>query len=169
MKLLGCGMIMTACFMAALQYISSKKRSINDLKDVSLALSELGAELSASLLPLPTAVDKLKSRALGTARIFYENVSDKMNEIGTKEFSRLWQTAAEESLATLRKSELDAVCRLGSVLGRYGIEEQEREIEKCIAELDASRKRETDKLRHDAKMYVGLASCFGILLMIILC
>lgn len=168
MKIAGCVLILAGCVAAALQYLSSLKRKIKTVSELCLALEELKAEIRTRFTPLPIAVNDLAAEKAGETAAFFKQLKSNMNKLGEAEFALLWSKAADAALKDIGAENLSQLKRLGSVLGRFELAEQANAFDICVAEFRHSNEEAKRKLKDNGKVCIGLMSCFGILLMIIL-
>lgn len=168
MKLTGCVLIMVGCVAAAMQYLSTQKRQIKTVSELCLALEELKAEIQTRYTPLPEALDKLADEKAGEINGFFIRLKNSINRLGESELSMLWNEAADYALNDIGTDNLSQIKRLGSFLGRFEMAEQANAFDICAAELRNNNEEAKRKLKDNGKICIGLMSCFGILLMIIL-
>ena len=133
------------------------------------AVGVIKSEVCDRLSPVPEVLVTLINRADRPADAFFRRVYKKLPKLGKNTFPELWRQAAEESPELcLKETEMTALYALGNALGRYGADEQGRELdyiarrfEGFLTDAEAERKR-------DAGMHAALGVAAGVFCVIIL-
>ena len=124
MHILGAFMTAAACLGLGLACVQTKKLRIETLGGLCTALELVRAELETRLMSLPELCSYLFKHLSGPAADFIRELGKSMELLGEREFSALWQSAAENNLKGLTEAELDEMKNIGTVLGRCELSEQ---------------------------------------------
>lgn len=145
-----------------------EKQRLQTLRELSAAVSALGAELSLHLTDLPQLTGLMAERAPGDAGRFFTLLAGRMEMLGERSFSSLWQEVARETLKHLDGDSLAVFLNLGDTLGRYEVGEQLAALEGCRTALDRAAEELSAALPDRRRISFGLWSAAGALLAILL-
>lgn len=168
MKILGMGAIISAFFLFSLCMTERRKAEINCLAELCAGLELIRAELGTRLTPMPALLELLKDRCGGEAGTFFRAVSTALPLLEEKDFSSLWNMAADEVLRSLSQRELDTVKKVGTVLGKYELSEQLRVIGSCLTELKTSEEKLREAYPQSRKLFFGVSAAAGGFIIILL-
>ena len=168
MKLLGAAIILAASVFTGIQFVFGRKRRIRALESVCTALELMQSELNARSTPLRELAILLSDESHGAAKDFFSLLAERMDDLGEKCFSEIWEKAAGSALPELAERERSALTRLGAVLGRYPVGDQIRAIETCRALLLAQLRQARESYPADQRLGIGLSAGGGCLLLIML-
>ncbi len=168
LRLLGALLIAGASLAIGLSYIAGEARKLNDLRSFVLLLKEMCGELGVRASPLPELLELLGRRCGGCGGSFAASLHSRMNELGEKEFSQLWNECLTVFSRYLESEEREQLQTLGLCLGRYELDRQLSELEICINFLDRRIAGYSSLLPEKRRMGLGLACSLGALLLIVL-
>lgn len=168
MRYFGALMIFLASSGAGLIFLRAKKKRLAGIKNIYFALELLHAELVTRASPLPELCRLLEARSQGAAADFFGGLSGAMSELGERDFASIWRENARESFACLNSAELDEICRLGDVLGRYELQEQASALELCLTYLRSCQATAESNYPSEKKLGLGLTMAAGLLLIVVL-
>ena len=92
-----------------------------------------------------------------------------LGELGTLTFAEIWESALKEEKALkLGEDERAVLLEMGMSLGRYGAQEQDAAISRCIKRLENCLYTAELKERNGERLYKGLGLAFGVAVVIVL-
>jgi len=104
----------------------------------------------------------------GAVRKFFSACGDELNKNLDNPFRDLWNRAAHKHLTALKKSDLEPVLALGSVLGRYDGEGQRKAIGQTHNALTQALSNAAVERSSQGKVYTVLGTTAGAFLLILL-
>lgn len=168
MSPIGAVLILAACVLAALRMVREETARLQTLRELSAALARLQAEMSLHLTDLPRLAQSLAGESTDRAGRFFAELYAKLDMLGEKSFSQLWEESVSETLPELGTENRAVFLRLGQTLGRYELGEQLAAIEECRTALDRSASRLAQSMPERRRLAFGLWSAAGALLCILL-
>lgn len=160
-RILGALLIVTAFSLAGAAVSAELRARARRLAALCSALELLRGEVVDRLAPVPEIAERLAASGPEEARAFFRCLSLELERLGEKAFSEIWSSCAGS--IGLRPGELEALCGLGRCLGRYGADEQNAAISRCMAILGAFAKKAEDEAASGARLYGGLGVTVGLL------
>lgn len=133
------------------------------------ALELLEGELAFSLPDLPTLFSTLSTQAPPPARQVFAAALRGLDELGEKPLPQIWRESLRAAPGPLAGEDLEALDRLGMILGRYGWEEQKTALRALGRLLEERRRGAADKAAAVGRTYptLGLAlGAFGAILLL---
>ena len=168
LKAVGSLLLLCGCVGAGALPVRVMDKRIGTIRSLLCALEILERELSFCM---PLLEEILSTAARSTQGPTQRFLSVCRNELGKnleKPFAEIWSRAAHEQLTSLKKSDLDLLCTLGGVLGKYDCDGQRQAIgqTRCYLERLLS-DAETERQRQ-GKVYRVLGAAVGSFLVIVL-
>lgn len=127
-------------------------------------LSMMEFELARFKTPLPELFTVLETELDREAAALCRGVGAGLSRLGERDFSALWA----EGLSALPEEEERILRSLGSVLGRYGAEEQTRAVELCRRKMELARDEARMQAREKGRVYIALSAAGGAMLSVLL-
>lgn len=127
-------------------------------------LSMMEFELARFKTPLPELFTVLEMELHGEAAALCRRVGSGFARLGECDFSALWS----EGLSALPEEEERILCTLGSVLGRYGAEEQTQAVDLCRREMELARDEAKIQAQEKGRVYIALSAAGGAMLSVLL-
>lgn len=168
MKIAGIGAIISAFFLLSLTLVGNKKAEINCLAELCTGFALIRAELGTRLTPMPELLSLLTDRCQGPAGSFFRAIGTALPLLGEKDFSTLWNAAAEEYLGCLSQRELETVKKAGAVLGKYELSEQISVIASCLTELRGAEEKLRAGYPQCRRLLFGISAAAGGFIIILL-
>lgn len=168
MKIAGIGAIISAFFLLSLTLAGNKKAEINCLAELCTGFALIRAELGTRLTPMPELLLLLTDRCQGPAGSFFRAIGTALPLLEEKDFSTLWNAAAEEYLGCLSQRELETVKKAGAVLGKYELSEQISVIASCLAELRGAEEKLRAGYPQCRRLLFGISAAAGGFIIILL-
>lgn len=137
MKLLGMVLIVLAGLGCGLRILGARRRHADMLRSCFDLVCRMEAELGSRATATPELLQLCSQQISGDAAAFCRLVGARMAALGTLRFEQIWREGAKNALPQLSKEEQREFCELGTVLGRYAVEEQVAALERCRAYLDS--------------------------------
>ena len=169
MKGIGAVFCVAAFLLSGGAYISNEKKKMRAYYGISDAFMLMKSELRSTLTPLPALTERVLSGSEGCVKSFFQNVLNGFESIGKKDFSLIWNEAAEESFEWLSPEQYRMLCFPGSVLGKSVSETQTEALESAALFFRAEAERKKEKMPGIRKLAIGLSFCAGLLTVITLC
>lgn len=167
MKMLGAGLIVLSCALAGAYRAAELRERAALLAALTSALELMRGEICARLAPLPQTAERLAESGPEETREFFAALATGMERLGERDFSRIWRDSAE-GLRGLRADEYAALRDLGGTLGRYGANEQESAICRCMETIGAAARDAKEEAASGGRLYAGLGITAGLLLAAVL-
>lgn len=168
LKLLGSVMLLCGCIGIGWLRVNQMDKRIKTLQTLICGLEVMERELSFRM-PLLEEILCVAARSTeGQTGRFLSVCVDELNKDLSKPFYEIWNRAIHEHLTALKKSDLDPVIALGSILGRYDEEEQRKAIVQACGGLKLLHSNAVAERGGQSKMYKVLGTTAGALLVILL-
>lgn len=129
-----------------------------------LAMELLALELEAFRAPLPELAGRLARGAAGAGGALFSRLQGQMMSLPERSFSDLWQ----EALMPLSPPARQCLEPLGGILGRFGAQEQARAVRHSRELLGLWAARAAEKSRRSGRLYIGMGTCAGAVLSVML-
>ncbi|NCB51791.1 MAG: hypothetical protein EOM54_07925 [Clostridia bacterium] len=165
-RIIGAVLIVAAFSLAGAVMSAELKARARRLAALCSALELMRGEVVDRLAPVPEIAERLASSGPEGSREFFRCLSSEMEGIGERAFSEIWSYCA--GTMRLRPDDHEALCGLGRCLGRYGADEQDAAISRCMALLGASAKKAEDEAASGVRLYGGLGVTVGLLIAVVL-
>jgi stage III sporulation protein AB len=165
-RAVGAILIIAACALLGAARAAELKNRSRRLASLCSALELMRGEVVNRLAPMPEIAERLAAGGPDEVRGFFRRISAEMGGLGEKAFSEIWADCAGE--LGLRQDETAALCDLGRSLGRYGADEQEAAIARCMSRLGAFADDARAEAAAGARLYGGLGITAGLLLAVML-
>ena len=148
--------------------VVERQRQIKCLQQICTSLAILRGELEAKCQPLPDVFRELCSRSGRETFRFFSFVSAGFALLEERSFFEIWQEGVLTCLSQLSREEKNELIPLGSVLGRYDLPHQSAAIQRAISRLQEELDRQEKVCQKEKKLYLGIPTAMGILLIIML-
>lgn len=168
LKAVGALLTVGGCLKLALEAAGSLSCRARALESWGAALERLEGELAFRLPDTPRLLESLAQGAASPAAETLTAVRGGLGELGERSFEELWERAVERENPCLSEGERQILCRLGSILGRYGWQEQRQAVETTRQLLSAQAETVRETLRKEGRLYSTLGLTLGLFLTIIL-
>lgn len=156
-RLLGALLVTLAGLGAGGEAARRMKRRGQSLEELAFALGLLAFELESFCRPLPELCCRLSGETKGAAGTLFAGLCRAMAADKNAGFSACWQ----EALAPLGAAERELLLPLGSVLGRYGADEQRQALLLCRRRLEEMAAEARETYRRSGRVCVGLGAALG--------
>ena len=166
--LLGAFLIAVASSALGLAYVNGEKRRLAALRSAETMLRSIAGELETRLTPLPELFSHLAERCDGAAADFTATMTDRLGQLGEREFCDLWAESVETAFPMLSGEERELLRALGHSLGRYELERQLAELTLTLNLLADAIARHSAALPEKRRLCFGLAWSGGALMVIVL-
>lgn len=163
MRPLGAVLIVLAGVLMGLQRAAELRRTVQTRAALCRMLEGLAYELGRFRTPLPEVFSTLCAQSEGAALSLCRAISERMNGEQAA-FSAVWM----EAISLLSPREREILAPLGSVLGRYGAEEQLPALERCLREMEELLSEGRERLRERSGVCVGLWAAAGLMAAVVL-
>lgn len=141
---------------------------VNALEAWEAALELLTGELTFSLPDLPTLFSTLSAQAPPTAGQVFAAALRGLDSLGEKPLAQIWQESLRATPSPLTGEDLEALDRLGLILGRYGWEEQQTALQSLARHLEERRRGAEAKAAAVGRTYTTLGLALGAFCAILL-
>ena len=162
MRLLGAALVAAAGVLCGLFSAGELRRELTEMDGFSSLLERLSMELTRFKTPLPELFFVLSEELSGPAGRFCRTVAVGLS--ADVALPVLWRSATEPLPGELR----ELLLPLGTVLGRYGAEEQAESAALVRERLDRRREEKERRLRDRTRVRVGVFAAGGALLAVLL-
>lgn len=168
MKLTGCLLLLCACGALSLGAVGSLRSRVVQLRDFLAALEEMERELRCRLTPMPELLAALGADAPGAVGQFFALCAGRLDRLGERSFSRLWQEALEAADLCLEEEDRRELEVLGGSLGRYDGPSQCAAIARTRERLEEHLVRATERRDRMSRVYGALGLAAAAIMMIVL-
>ena len=168
MKLIGFILIVFSSMVFGLNYTEAKKNRLEELVSFSFMLELIVAELNTSLPTLPELIKKLEAKLDNKALSFVKVLSLNLAMLGEKDFNSIWCNSLSCCDMDLTEQEYDSISSLGSILGKYDVETQEKALNECLVQFRASEHKLKEELPQLKRLSLGVSMSAGAILAIML-
>ncbi|MBR0199377.1 MAG: stage III sporulation protein AB [Oscillospiraceae bacterium] len=168
MKLPGAVLIMAAACLASAVTLQEKKRSQEGCLSLATALDLLRAELSSGAVPLSLGIERACAHAGGIGKELLCAVYAGLRDLGEQSFDEIWDKALAGTDPRLAENSEHELQKLGSVLGRFDLETQLRALDACSSLLRRQWERQRNAYPEERRVWIGLTTGLGALLVILL-
>jgi stage III sporulation protein AB len=166
--MIGAGLLILAGSLFAKSKTAALKAHLTMLSSLTAALQVLQSEIQVNLTPVGDILAMLSDFGDRSSRWFFREVSEQFTTRGAPYLAQCWNDAVVRCCSELSEEEQRALCTLGEVLGRYGVEEECAAINRCISELNIGLAQLRQRYYADVKLYTGLGLTAGCILAIVL-
>lgn len=155
---------MAACLMAGISGSRQLRKTVFRREELCRMLSMIEFELARFKTPLPELFTVLETELDGEAASLCRRVGAGLSRLGECDFSTLWA----EGLSFLPEEEERILRTLGSVLGRYGAEEQTQAVGLCHREMELAKDEARVQAKEKGRVYIALSAAGGAMLCVLL-
>lgn len=168
LKVFGALMLFCGCTGIGLMQANHLNKRIKILQTLIYALEVMERELSFRIPMLEEILSAAARSTEGETKSFLSLCVSELNKKLDYPFYEIWNRAAHEHLAVLKKSDFDPVMALGSVLGRYDSEGQRTAIGQTRSTLVQILSDAKAERCSQGKVYKVLSATAGAFLTILL-
>lgn len=168
MRLAGAILLLTGGVGVGLSAVRRLERRVTALRSLVGALELLERELDFRLPPMKELITETARRSAEPAARFLRVCAENMDRLEGRPLSRLWQQTAREELPALKPCDLEALCSVGAVLGRYDAESQRSVLSAARERLESYLTQALDERRRQGRVYTTLGAAAGAFLVILL-
>ena len=144
------------------------KARVRDLEMLAVSLEFMERELKACIPPLSQLLQRTSQVTAGDVKSFYLLCVSGMDRQKEQPFSQLWCKAAEAALLHMNAQDLQILCDVGTVLGRYDVASQCSALAEARGRLTGALKDARGQKNNLGRVYSTLGVTAGALLSIIL-
>lgn len=168
LKVLGSMMLLCGCIGIGLQPVNQMDKRIKTLQTLICGLEVMDRELSFRMPLLEEILSVAAWSIEDPARSFFSACRDELSKSFDNPFHEIWNRAAHEYLTALKRSDLNSVFTLGSVLGKYDGEGQRQAIDRAHGALTQALSDAVVDRCSQGKVYKVLGTTAGVFLLILL-
>lgn len=168
LKAVGSVMLLCGCVGIGFLQVRNMDKRIETIRSLLYALETMERELSFRIPLLEEMLSAAANSSDEPIRSFLSSCQKELRNNTEKPFAEIWIQAAQDWLTSLKKSDLDPVFVLGSVLGRYDSEEQKQAILHAHSTLEQLHSSAVAERNGRGKVYKVLGAAAGAFLMILL-
>lgn len=168
LKVLGSLMLLCGCTGIGLLQIKHMDKRIGTLQSMVWALEVMEQELSFRVPSLEEMFAAAVQLTEGPTKMFFSSCKNELNKGLNKPFCEIWSQTAQEQLSALKKSDIDPILALGSVLGRYDSEGQLQAIVRTQKALEQECSNAVIERSNKGKVYRVVSTTVGVFLLILL-
>jgi len=148
--------------------VSQLKLRTDVLSSMISSLLWIRSEISTNLTPVTELVQCLAADAHPSVRPFFQAVHEQIDAYGIPYFAQCWQRAVQIHCEALSEDEFRVLCDLGGILGRYGVQEENTAIDRCIQQFQAAYEQARQDRTERTRLYLGIGLTAGGMLAIVL-
>lgn len=164
MRLTGALLLVLAGLLAGLGAAGEMKKTVCRREELCLLLERVAYELERFRTPLPELFSALARHEEGAARALCRGVESRISELGRVSFEEIWR----DGIAFLPPEERHILAGLGSVLGRYGAEQQLPALASCRRDMETALGKARARASELGRVYIGLCTGGGVLAAVLL-
>lgn len=144
------------------------EQRVQELSQLWAGLSLIRRELGWRLTPLPELLRRAAGETKGAVSDFFRLCSVGAGRLNGRPFRQIWQQGLECVSLRLEETDLEALEQVGSVLGRYDSENQQKALDQALERLAEQRRQAAEQRSRLGKVYGMLGLTSGIFLVILL-
>lgn len=169
MKIVGAICICVSTAMLGLRFGSAEKTRYRTLCGLITALDFMIAEISCLLTPVKSLLEKLAIQAPEPTRRFFAQCMFRAETQIDIPVTQLWQEIVKEAdYLCLRQQEVELLCEIGNVFGRYRSDEQVDLLKGIRGRLETLKETAKEEQSRNVKVYRSLGITCGIAIAILL-
>ena len=168
MKWVGAALVLAAASLICLILLDDQKQHLEVYHSLSETLKILRGELLSRGATISEGIEKAGSASRGVGKELMLTVMDGLRELGERSFSEIWRNALATCSQEEKPESLETLAGLGSVLGRFDLDEQLKALDTCIKDLDERWEAEKKDYPARRKLLISLSLAGGIFLVILL-
>lgn len=168
LKMMGSILLLCGCFGVSLLQVKNMDKRVGTIRSLLYALEIMEQELSFRNPFLEEMLSAAVSSAVEPTRSFLLVCIERLKQKTDTSFSEIWNNAAREKLISLKIQDIDPVCKLGGLLGRYDREGQRMAIQQTRGILQNILSDAVNERKHRGKVYKVLGTTIGAFLVILL-
>ncbi len=163
-KILGLIMLFVMCCLLGIIKSLKFTRSEQELKDIILMLDKLKTQIEYSHDTVKEIMQSLSEDfpKLSFLKDTYNLMCDKYS------FKTAWTRAIKERGLSLKRDDIQLVCKLGDIIGAYDAQTQIKEIKVTEKFLNASLNAYTQETKEKSRLYQSLGVLGGLMLVMII-
>lgn len=167
-KIVGSAFVMLSVMMLSYHPLYRLKVRIKMLNDFIHDFQYMHRELSTNLCSLPEIIDLLCKYSGESTNNIYQTLKSEISEQGITVFYESWPIIISPYKIILTPNEYESLIQICNVLGQYILEEQILIIQNTIDILDDGCSSTKEEYREKEKLYWGLGTSIGLILVILL-
>lgn len=168
LKFAGALLLLCGCVGVGMQQVRKMDRRVTVIRSLLRALETLERELSFRIPLMEEMLSAAANAAEEPTCSFLLLCKDQLKENTGTTFANIWNNAAKEKFFFLKKQELDPVCALGEILGRYDCEGQKQAIRQTCAALEDILVNAESERKNRGRVCKVLSTVIGAFLVILL-
>lgn len=163
MRLFGAALLAAAGLLLGLLAADELQRRVRRRESLGLLLERMAFELGRFKTPLPAVFAEL-TQLDGEAGALCRRVSEGLERLGQQTMPAIWAQAVQPLPAVERA----ILTPLGSVLGRYGVEEQLRALSAARTDMARAAAQARKDRQEKGRIYVGASAAGAVALAVLL-
>lgn len=168
LKLIGAFIIVFSSLVLSAVPLFAIKQKIIILQEFIHDFHYMHIELQTNLSSVPCLLEFLSEKGGVSTRKIYQSLKTSLLSHPIALFSEYWTKAFACFGAILSPEAIQSITHLGNILGRYTLEEQLSEIERCITCLEEECSREKINYIAKQKLYIGVGGTIAMITVILL-
>lgn len=168
LKAVGSVLLLCGCIWIGMMNVKQMDKRLKILRSLLNALEVMEREMSFSMPLLEDLLICVSRLSEGEVRRFLSFCSNELKNESGNLFCEIWNRAAYEHLAILKREDLDHVLALGNVLGRYDSDGQRQAICHAHAAIKQILLRAETERTSQGKVYKAISATVGVFLVILL-
>ena len=164
MRLTGAALLVLAGLLLGLAGRQSLRARVQRRASLGLMLERMAFELERFKTPLPALFRMLADEMEGAAGALCAGAADGLEDPARRQKADVWRDAA----ADLPAQERAILQPLGSVLGRYGANEQLRALERARSAMALAEAEAREELRQRRRICIGVPTAAAAALAVLL-
>lgn len=164
MRLTGALLLVLSGLLGGLGAAGELKKTVRRREELCRLLVRMACELERFRTPLPELFSALAKQEEGAVRALCCGVESRVSELGRVSFEEIWRG----SIVFLPPDERQILAGLGTVLGRYGAEQQLSALESCLRDMEVLLDKARARGSELGRVYIGLCTGGGILAAVLL-
>ncbi|MDO4531382.1 MAG: stage III sporulation protein AB [Bacillota bacterium] len=169
-RLLGAALIMGACLWFGAYFALREKYRLEELEELERGLIYLQGQIGYLSAPLSAALEgvgwRMNGRLGSILRQAAEALSERQGESAEEIWRRVWQEAAGKTFLTAEDEK--NILAFGHSLGYLDRGQQEKSIALLLRTIEGELSRGRERLRKNGRLYYGMGTLSGLLLVVTL-
>ncbi len=168
MKSLGVLLVLLSALLLSRERMRPEKRRMDRLGQLCASLQLLRGELLSRPSSLEELCALLTAESEGETADFFRALAQGMERLNRESFREIWETELEKQMPDLQQEEKRELEELGSVLGRFDLDEQQKALERCLTHLHKLLERLQENYPVKQKLCIGISCSLAAMLILVL-
>lgn len=143
------------------------QKRLSTLREMQKSLEVLDRELGFALLPVEGLLSKVANNAKNEVKFFFDECIVRFASRQEERLEDIWKDSLKVELPSLAEEDKAIIEEIGSVLGRYDGESQQKAFQNIRNRLEENLEKVKSEIGQKIKIYVVLGVVFGVFFVVV--